>query len=98
GAALGVALLGAVVERLFFRTLYGREELYQLLFIYALVLILGDAAKFLWGVGQLSGSGVWCAPPRWTARCSMRSAAMSGRSTPACSSSARSSPGCRGRW
>src|SRR6516165_3424862 len=53
-AALGVALLGAVTERLFFRWLYGREELYQLLFTYALVLILGDAAKFLWGTGQLS--------------------------------------------
>jgi branched-chain amino acid transport system permease protein len=53
-AALGVALLGAVTERLFFRSLYGREELYQLLFTYALVLILGDAAKFLWGTGQLS--------------------------------------------
>jgi branched-subunit amino acid ABC-type transport system permease component len=55
-AAVGVALLGAVVERLFFRSLYGREELYQLLFTYALVLILGDAAKFLWGTGQLSVS------------------------------------------
>jgi branched-chain amino acid transport system permease protein len=55
-AALGVGLLGAVVERLFFRSLYGREELYQLLFTYALVLILGDAAKFLWGTGQLSVS------------------------------------------
>ena len=55
-AAGGVAVLGAVVERLFFRSLYGREELYQLLFTYALVLILGDAAKFLWGVGQLSVS------------------------------------------
>jgi branched-chain amino acid transport system permease protein len=55
-AATGVALLGALVERLFFRSLYGREELYQLLFTYALVLILGDAAKFLWGVGQLSVS------------------------------------------
>jgi branched-chain amino acid transport system permease protein len=56
GAATGVGLLGAVVERLFFRSLYGREELYQLLFTYALVLILGDAAKFLWGTGQLSVS------------------------------------------
>ncbi len=56
GAALGVGLLGAVTERLFFRSLYGREELYQLLFTYALVLILGDAAKFLWGTGQLSVS------------------------------------------
>jgi branched-chain amino acid transport system permease protein len=53
-AALAIALLGAVVERLFFRHLYGREELYQLLFTYALVLILGDVAKFLWGTGQLS--------------------------------------------
>jgi branched-subunit amino acid ABC-type transport system permease component len=58
-AALGVALLGAVVERLLLRHLYGREELYQLLFTYALVLILGDAAKFVWGTGQLSVS----APP-----------------------------------
>ena len=55
-AALGVALLGAVVERLLLRYLYGREELYQLLFTYALVLILGDAAKFVWGTGQLSVS------------------------------------------
>jgi branched-chain amino acid transport system permease protein len=55
-AALGVALLGAVVERLLLRHLYGREELYQLLFTYALVLILGDAAKFVWGTGQLSVS------------------------------------------
>ena len=56
GAALGVALLGLAVERLFFRFLYGREELYQLLFTYALVLILGDVAKFLWGTQQLSVS------------------------------------------
>jgi branched-chain amino acid transport system permease protein len=55
-AALGVALLGAVTERVFFRSLYGREELYQLLFTYALVLILGDAAKLLWGTDQLSVS------------------------------------------
>src|SRR5271165_1282081 len=53
-AALGVALLGAIVERLLLRHLYGVEELYQLLFTYALVLILGDAAKFTWGTEQLS--------------------------------------------
>ena len=58
-AALGVAGLGGIVERLFFRHLYGREELYQLLFTYALVLILGDVAKYIWGVNQLSVS----APP-----------------------------------
>jgi branched-chain amino acid transport system permease protein len=55
-AGLGVALLGGIVERLLLRHLYGREELYQLLFTYALVLILGDAAKFVWGTGQLSVS------------------------------------------
>ena len=55
-AALGVALLGGIVERLLLHHLYGREELYQLLFTYALVLILGDAAKALWGTRQLSVS------------------------------------------
>jgi branched-chain amino acid transport system permease protein len=56
GAAVGIAILGGVIERLLFRFLYGREELYQLLFTYALVLILGDAAKIIWGTDQLSVS------------------------------------------
>jgi branched-subunit amino acid ABC-type transport system permease component len=55
-AALGVALLGAIVELSLLRRLYGREELYQLLLTYALVLILGDAAKAVWGTRQLSVS------------------------------------------
>jgi branched-chain amino acid transport system permease protein len=55
-ASFGVALLGAIVERLLLHHLYDREELYQLLFTYALVLVLGDAAKFLWGTQQLSVS------------------------------------------
>ena len=55
-AASSVALLGVIVERLLLRFLYGREELYQLLFTYALVLILGDAAKFAWGTAQLTVS------------------------------------------
>jgi branched-chain amino acid transport system permease protein len=54
GAATTVALLGGLVERLLLRHLYGREELYQLLFTYALVLVLGDAVKMLWGTKQLS--------------------------------------------
>jgi branched-subunit amino acid ABC-type transport system permease component len=55
-AGLGVAVLGGVVERLLLRHLYGVDELYQLLFTYALVLILGDVAKFVWGTDQLSVS------------------------------------------
>lgn len=56
GAALGVAVLGGLVERFLFRYLYGKEELYQLLFTYALVLILSDAAKIVWGTQQKSVS------------------------------------------
>jgi len=56
GAAVGIAALGGIVERLLLRHLYGKEELYQLLFTYALVLILSDGAKVLWGTGQLSVS------------------------------------------
>jgi len=54
GAALVVALLGALVERLLLRHLYRREELYQLLFTYGVVLVLGDLARFVWGTQQLS--------------------------------------------
>ena len=54
GAAVGVALLGGLIERLLLRHLYGREDLYQLLLTYALVLMLGDAARMLWGTQQLS--------------------------------------------
>src|SRR5215470_4758386 len=56
GGALAIAALGGLVERLLFRHLYGKEELYQLLFTYALVLILSDAAKMLWGTQQKSVS------------------------------------------
>lgn len=56
GAALGLALFGGLVERLLLRHLYGKDELYQLLFTYALVLIISDVAKVTWGTGQLSVS------------------------------------------
>jgi branched-subunit amino acid ABC-type transport system permease component len=55
-AALIVAMLGGLVERLLLRHMYGKEELYQLLLTYALVLILGDTAKLIWGTQQLSVS------------------------------------------
>jgi branched-chain amino acid transport system permease protein len=56
GAGLVVAALGGLIERLLFRHLYDKEELYQLLFTYALVLILSDAAKMIWGTQQKSVS------------------------------------------
>jgi branched-chain amino acid transport system permease protein len=55
-AALSVALLGGLVERFLLRHMYRREELYQLLFTYALVLIFSDACKFIWGTQPQSVS------------------------------------------
>src|SRR5215470_6816500 len=56
GGRFWMTALGGVVERFLFRRLYGKDELYQLLFTYALALILGDAAKMLWGTQQKSVS------------------------------------------
>jgi len=55
-ASVTVALLGGIIERLLLRRLYQHEQLNQLLFTYALVLILSDVARFIWGVDQLSVS------------------------------------------
>jgi branched-subunit amino acid ABC-type transport system permease component len=55
-AASAVALLGVAIERLLLRHVYGREELYQLLLTYAVVLVLGDVVKYTWGVQQLTVS------------------------------------------
>jgi branched-chain amino acid transport system permease protein len=52
-AALGVALAGALIERLLLRHMYRREELYQLLFTYALVLVISDVVRYTWGTQQL---------------------------------------------
>src|SRR6266508_2237385 len=50
GAAVGVALMGGLVERLLFRQLYAKEELYQLQFTCGLIMILIDPAKLLFGI------------------------------------------------
>ena len=69
GAALGIALRGGVVERVLFRHLYEKEELYQLLFTYALGLILSDAAKIVCtfavdGLTRTVPSSGWTRPAR----------------------------------
>ena len=84
GAAIAVALLGGVVERFLFQRLYGKEELYQLLFTYALVLILGDVAKIFWGtqqkfiilLGPALALGFWFALQRTRAGRFIRAAAL----------------------
>src|SRR3972149_1652447 len=48
-APLGVALVGAVLEMGLLRRIYIQEEIYQLLLTYALVLVIDDTAKIVFG-------------------------------------------------
>jgi branched-chain amino acid transport system permease protein len=48
---LAVALLGVVVERLLLRRVYGRDITFQLLLTFAVLLILDDAVRIIWGPG-----------------------------------------------
>lgn len=56
GAALGLTVMAFVIERCLFRFIYDKEHLMQLLLTFALVLILGDLAKLIWGTDQYSVS------------------------------------------
>lgn len=47
--SLVMLVLGMALERGLFRFMYGREELYQILLTYGLVLIAEDAVKMIWG-------------------------------------------------
>jgi branched-chain amino acid transport system permease protein len=53
--ALAVAALGAAVEIVLLRRVYRSPELFQLLATFALVLIVNDAALFVWGPQDLLG-------------------------------------------
>lgn len=55
-AGIGLALMAVVIERLLFRFIYDKEHLMQLLLTFAIVLILGDLAKIIWGTDQYSVS------------------------------------------
>jgi branched-chain amino acid transport system permease protein len=54
-AALTVGLLGALIELLVLRRIYGAPELFQLLATFAVVLMLRDAALAIWGPDDLLG-------------------------------------------
>jgi len=54
-SACAVALLGTVVEIVILRRIYRAPELFQLLATFALVLVLKDAALYLWGPEDLFG-------------------------------------------
>lgn len=64
-AALGVGLFGLIFERLIMRRVYNADVLMQLLVCYALILILDDAVKIIWGA-EFQSMGmpeVFQAPP-----------------------------------
>ena len=54
-AAVLVGVLGAIVEVLLLRRIYKAPELFQLLATFALVLVIKDAALWLWGPEELLG-------------------------------------------
>ena len=54
-AAVGVGLVGLAIETLLLRNIYKAPELLQLLATFALVLVIGDAALWLWGPEDLLG-------------------------------------------
>lgn len=53
-ASVVVAIVGAMLERWLISRLYGKQELFQLLFTYSLVLVLADVVRMVWGVNQQS--------------------------------------------
>jgi branched-chain amino acid transport system permease protein len=59
-AGLALGLLGPPIERLL-RTIYEREEAFQLLLTFALVLMLEDVIRFVWGAAPYQLGGVYLA-------------------------------------
>jgi branched-chain amino acid transport system permease protein len=58
-AGLGVGLVGLVVERGLLRFVYDRDETFQLLLTFALVLMLEDLIRMTWGTAPQSTSGLY---------------------------------------
>jgi branched-chain amino acid transport system permease protein len=59
-AGLALALLGPVIERLL-RPIYGRDESFQLLLTFALVLMFEDVIRFFWGTAPHQLGNVYLA-------------------------------------
>ena len=58
-AGLLVGVIGVVVERGLLRFVYDRDETFQLLLTFALVLMLEDAIRLTWGTSPLSTGGMY---------------------------------------
>jgi branched-chain amino acid transport system permease protein len=60
-AGLAVGLVGAVVERGLLRFVYDRDESFQLLLTFAVVLMMEDVIRMLWGTAPRSTAGLYLA-------------------------------------
>jgi branched-chain amino acid transport system permease protein len=60
-AGLCVGVVGVVVERGLLRFVYGRDETFQLLLTFALVLMLEDVIRIVWGTSPRSTAGLYLA-------------------------------------
>src|SRR6185369_1103192 len=56
---LAVGLVGVVVERGLLRFVYDRDETFQLLLTFALVLMLEDLIRMTWGTAPVSTGGIY---------------------------------------
>src|SRR5258705_6205075 len=54
-AAIATGLVGGAVEVVLLRRVYRAPELYQLLLTFALVLVVSDAVKYVWGADNKTG-------------------------------------------
>ncbi|KDC06092.1 hypothetical protein AZ24_1770, partial [Bordetella bronchiseptica E013] len=54
-ASLAVGVVGAAIEVVLLRRIYRAPELFQLLATFALVLVINDAALWIWGAEDLLG-------------------------------------------
>jgi len=58
-AGLALFFIGPVIERGMLRFVYGTDEVYHLLMTFALVLIIEDVIRFVWGTFPRQTSGIY---------------------------------------
>ena len=58
-APVAVAIIGGLIEVVLLRRIYTHEDLYQYILTFGLVLIIGDACKFLFGVEYQTVAVPW---------------------------------------
>src|SRR5258708_29001338 len=58
-AGLAVGAVGVIVERGLLRFVYDRDETFQLLLTFAVVLMMEDAIRMIWGTSPRSTAGLY---------------------------------------